>query len=1069
MRSRHLDLLKNLSDKNRAREEQQRREETRIQKRASLLRDRVLLRSCSAEPGGAGASGAAAAPLVRAADASTVAVVATAAIAAAAVDAVGQDATAGEAGAAQLSVEEQERRLNRKRCNAAVEKRSEEALRRLVSQQEAEKVKEERKKLKVQWRAHRAKEYLLASCRNSDIRDYLESKGKPRALPKLPPGSGESFLPSAVLSIRGFSAEPLAEEAEDEETDLLVEEETADAEAAQPSSSSSGPKTDKYERNCSSPVSFLPAGADQQTHVSVQRFLERNRKTRAQAHCGGGIDDWKRRNGCCPERQVFICLGGYPDFQEALLKRGWFQNMDGESRHFDLKWGMKKDIDNDRLRPNQLVNHFANCGDLVTKVGLSVVLRNCAWHCGVGSDEFYPRAFDLADVNERADFVTDFKFTKAESILRQFVEHMHQGVEMTFSQDVVNIASKICLRLVTDVDDVLDCPEMAESLAIVEASEWDVLKQVCLEDVARKLEQVLKDEELQEMIARPAPPATETKKKPSLSESREQADPRKGSKAKDKTKKKKAENVEVELSAPVASFDNPRGQHLFQQAQSTIQELESKNAQHTMHGTRNAWIVKPGAKSRGRGIQVMRELDEIFDAAQADGFQWICQKYIEQPQLIHGYKFDIRQWVLVTDWNPLTVYMWQQPYIRFAGQKYDSSLSSLSEYMHLSNNSILKYMDGFEETNADLNVTGFMWFKQQYEEWLHTTHCKCKRHSTPWMMSPPYTCETFGVKWEDVAFTAKDEDDEDEDGGDPTGTAANATASSSESATIATPAVATDVASSEETRSSTPRDSEVPPAPQSPGNEEAVVATEAEAPCSLECPCGRSFRPKAEFCQKCGISPEKAEASTAEKTKSEETQSEEAKAEATNEEADGEDSQEHECDNLWESCIKTQIADIVSWSLQSVVDSVAHRKNSFELYGYDFMLSPGVDGKPKVWLIEVNSSPACDYSTPVTTPLVKKLMEDTAKVMVDKRADPDCDIGEWELLDVACSKFVKPQRYLGNEKLEVVGTQIKPPKNTGKKGKKKKGKSSKSKASSSNGDPDDEDADDGEDDEDAES
>lgn len=42
-------------------------------------------------------------------------------------------------------------------------------------------------------------------------------------------------------------------------------------------------------------------------------------------------------------------------------------------------------------------------------------------------------------------------------------------------------------------------------------------------------------------------------------------------------------------------------------------------------------------------------------------------------------------------------------------------------------------------------------------------------------------------------------------------------------------------------------------------------------------------------------------------------------------------------------------------------DLVEHRKNSWELYGYDFM----VDDQHKPWLIEINSSPACDYSTKV--------------------------------------------------------------------------------------------------------
>lgn len=38
---------------------------------------------------------------------------------------------------------------------------------------------------------------------------------------------------------------------------------------------------------------------------------------------------------------------------------------------------------------------------------------------------------------------------------------------------------------------------------------------------------------------------------------------------------------------------------------------------------------------------------------------------------------------------------------------------------------------------------------------------------------------------------------------------------------------------------------------------------------------------------------------------------------------------------------------------------VENRKNSFEMFGYDFM----VDDQGIPWLIEVNSSPAMDYST----------------------------------------------------------------------------------------------------------
>ena len=62
---------------------------------------------------------------------------------------------------------------------------------------------------------------------------------------------------------------------------------------------------------------------------------------------------------------------------------------------------------------------------------------------------------------------------------------------------------------------------------------------------------------------------------------------------------------------------------------------------------------------------------------------------------------------------------------------------------------------------------------------------------------------------------------------------------------------------------------------------------------------------------------------------------------------------------IFEQSIKPKMKQIVKWSLASVQDVLENRKNSHELFGYDFMIDDHYD----VWLIEVNSSPAMDYST----------------------------------------------------------------------------------------------------------
>lgn len=49
-------------------------------------------------------------------------------------------------------------------------------------------------------------------------------------------------------------------------------------------------------------------------------------------------------------------------------------------------------------------------------------------------------------------------------------------------------------------------------------------------------------------------------------------------------------------------------------------------------GHRNLWILKPGAKSRGRGIEIKNRLDDILNLASDNVSKkenrWVIQKYI---------------------------------------------------------------------------------------------------------------------------------------------------------------------------------------------------------------------------------------------------------------------------------------------------------------------------------------------------------------------------------------------------------------------------------------------------------
>jgi tubulin monoglycylase TTLL3/8 len=101
--------------------------------------------------------------------------------------------------------------------------------------------------------------------------------------------------------------------------------------------------------------------------------------------------------------------------------------------------------------------------------------------------------------------------------------------------------------------------------------------------------------------------------------------------------------------------------------------------------------------------------------------------------------------------------------------------------------------------------------------------------------------------------------------------------------------------------------------------------------------------------------------------------------------------------DVWEDKLKDQAKNIVINCLESVQDMFECKPGCFELFGFDLM----IDDEFNSWLIEVNSSPAMDYSTTVTERLVKMVLEDTVKVVVDyagAKKKSKVDTGKFECI-----------------------------------------------------------------------
>lgn len=112
------------------------------------------------------------------------------------------------------------------------------------------------------------------------------------------------------------------------------------------------------------------------------------------------------------------------------------------------------------------------------------------------------------------------------------------------------------------------------------------------------------------------------------------------------------------------------------------------------------YIVKPGASSCGRGIHLFKGVPPMPRGAGREK-EMVCQRYIGNPLLIYGRKFDLRLYCVVTSFDPLRIYLFDEGLVRFAAKKYSGPDQDLDNiHVHLTNYSVNKTAELSKESNG---------------------------------------------------------------------------------------------------------------------------------------------------------------------------------------------------------------------------------------------------------------------------------------------------------------------------------------------------------------------------------
>ena len=97
---------------------------------------------------------------------------------------------------------------------------------------------------------------------------------------------------------------------------------------------------------------------------------------------------------------------------------------------------------------------------------------------------------------------------------------------------------------------------------------------------------------------------------------------------------------------------------------------------------------------------------------------YVAQRYLDDPYLVGGKKFDMRIYAVCLSYNPLKVYLYREGFARFTNARYSMSKADIDNpYVHLTNHAIQKKDEAYDADISDLK-----WSILELKRFMTTKH-----------------------------------------------------------------------------------------------------------------------------------------------------------------------------------------------------------------------------------------------------------------------------------------------------------------------------------------------------------